>query len=139
LQRARESELDITTTAIRKVTMTAIVLGVSVPTGANVDIHICVTAQMNITAYVAQQKVNVFAMMEISTQCRATTPELRVGESLCWSVPVEFTSPSRGSLGIVGEILVDVETGAVLADADTVQRITDNARLLAERVVACVS
>jgi hypothetical protein len=49
------------------------------------------------------------------------------------SVPVVLTSPARGVLGRVGEIRVDASTGEVLADAEAVQRITDDAERLAQR------
>jgi hypothetical protein len=64
---------------------------------------------------------------------RGDPPDLHVGERLCWSVPVVLTSPVRGAVGRVGEILVDASTGELLTDADTVPRISDNAERLAQR------
>ena len=107
--------------------------GSVVPLGAALSIRIELTAQVNITAFVARQKVTRFVIMEISTQLLGETPHLSVGERLCWSVPVELTSPARGVVGRVGEILVDITTGEVLADADTVRRIADDADRLAQR------
>jgi hypothetical protein len=113
--------------------MTVNLPGVAPPQGATVVIRIEVTAQVNITPFVAQQKVTQFVVMEISSQLRGATPDLNVGERLGWSVPVVLTSPGRGVVGRVGEILVDASTGEVLADADTVQRIADHAERLAQR------
>ena len=113
--------------------MTGRLPGVQLPAGATVDIQVHVSAPVNITPFVAQQKVTGYVIMEISSQLRGTTPELCVGERLCWSVPVELTSPARGAIGRVGEILVDAETGEILADAETTQRIADNAERLAQR------
>ncbi len=107
--------------------------GVSLPQGATLAIRIELTAQANITPFVAQQKVTQFVITEISSQLRGDTPDLNVGERLCWSVPVVLTSPARGIVGRVGEILVDAATGEVLADADTVQRMADYAERLAQR------
>ena len=45
-------------------------------------------AQVNITPFVARQKVTRLVVMEISTQLLGDTPELVVGERLCWLVPV---------------------------------------------------
>ena len=67
--------------------------GVTVPQGATVAIRIELTAQVNITPFVARQKVTRFVVMEISTQLLGDAPELIVGERLCWSVPVLLTSP----------------------------------------------
>ncbi len=113
--------------------MNAKLSGVQLPTGATVDIHIHVTAPLNITPFVAQQKVNVFTLMEISSQLLADTPELSVGERLCWSVPVLLTSPARGVVGKVGEVLVDAATGELLVDDVFIQRMREDARQLAER------
>jgi hypothetical protein len=48
--------------------MSANVQGVQVPEGATVDLKIEITAQVNITAFVAQQKVTQFVISEISNQ-----------------------------------------------------------------------
>jgi hypothetical protein len=113
--------------------MTVHLPGLVPPEGATVSIHIELTSQVNITPYVAKQKVNVFVRTEISSQLRAATPELRVGERLCWSVPIELVSPGRGVIGRVGELLVDAETGEVLAESESVGRIAANAEDLARR------
>ena len=107
--------------------------GVAFPAGATVDIRIEVAAQANVTAFVARQKVTQFVVTHVSTQLRGETPDLHVGERLCWSVPVVLTSPSRGVVGKVGEILVDAATGEVLADAEALRRIAEDAERLAQR------
>jgi hypothetical protein len=106
--------------------------GLSPPQGAALAIRIELTAQANITPFVAQQKVTQFVATEMSSQLRGDTPDLNVGERLCWSVPVMLTSPARGNLGRVGEILVDATTGEVLADAHDVQRMAEHAERLAQ-------
>jgi len=113
--------------------MTVHLPGVTVPQGATVAIRIELTAQANITPFVARQKVTRFVVMEISTQLLGETPELVVGERLCWSVPVVLTSPARGIIGTVGSIAVDATTGELLVDDATVRRMTDDVRHLAER------
>jgi hypothetical protein len=79
------------------------------------------------------QKATEFVVTEISHQLHGVTSDPRVGERLCWSVPVVLTCPARSLVGRVGEILVDATTGEVLADAETVQRIADHAERLAQR------
>lgn len=113
--------------------MSVNIQGVHVPAGATVDIKIEVTAQANVTAFVAQQRVTQFVISEISNQLCGDTPDLNVGERLCWSVPVMLTSPIKGIIGHVGEILVDMNTGELLADQDTIERIAANAERLAQR------
>src|SRR5437870_5179497 len=105
--------------------------GVVPPQGATVSIRIEITASVNVTAYVARQKVTRFVVREVSSQLLGETPELTVGERLCWTVPVVLTSPGRGVIGKVGEIAVDVTTGELLIDADTVQRMANDAQVAA--------
>jgi hypothetical protein len=88
---------------------------------------------MNITAFVARQKVTGFVILEISDHMRGDAPELIVGDRLCWSVPVVLTSPSRGVVGKVGEVRVDATTGELLVEQDAVQRMRDDADRLAAR------
>lgn len=107
--------------------------GVPAPTGATVNIRVEVTAPLNITPFVAQQTVNAFVVSEISTQLRSDPPELVVGERLRWSVPVVLTSPVRGVVGKVGDLLVDATTGELLVDEESVRRMTDDVHRLAER------
>ena len=113
--------------------MTVNLPGVVPPQGATVAIRIELTAQANITPFVARQKVTGFVILEVSDCTRGDQPELVVGDRLCWSVPVVLTSPSRGVVGKVGEILVDATTGELLLEKDTVQRMRDDADRLAER------
>lgn len=112
--------------------MTVHLPGVTPPQGASVAIRIEMTAQANITPFVARQKVTGFVILEISDRMRGDQPELVVGDRLCWSVPVVLTSPSRGVVGKVGDILVDATTGELLVEKDTVQRMRDDADRLAE-------
>jgi hypothetical protein len=113
--------------------MAANLPGVTLPQGATVAIRIEMTAQVNVTPFVARQKVTQYVVTELSSQLRGETPDLHVGERLCWSVPVVLTSPVCGIIGRVGEIRVDADTGELLADADTIRRIADDAERLAQR------
>src|SRR5262249_21336860 len=107
--------------------------GLTPPQGATVAIRIEVTAAANITPFVARQKVTGFVILEISDRLCGGQRELVVGDRLCWSVPVVLTSPTRGVVGRVGEILVDATTGELLVEPDTVQRMRDDADRLAQR------
>jgi hypothetical protein len=92
-----------------------------------------VTPELPITAFRAQQLVNVLMTMEVSSQMLSQAPELVLGERPCWSVPVWFTLPSVGLVGQAGTIRVDAHTGEVLADSQTLREIAANAKRLAER------
>lgn len=111
--------------------MTPRISDLQAATAAGVDVPIPAAAPVNITAIVARKKVNLFVKMEISSLLRAEAPVLIGGERLCWSVPVAIGFPDRGMVGTVGEIQVDSMTGELLADAETVRRIKENATRLA--------
>jgi hypothetical protein len=108
------------------------IAGTSLTVGATVDIHVHVSAPINITPFVARQTVNAFVVTEISSQLRSEPPNLVVGERLFWSVPVVLTSPVRGVVGEVGEIRVDATTGRMLLDEAAVRRLSDHVRRVAE-------
>jgi hypothetical protein len=113
--------------------MTVHLPGLTPPQGASVAIRIEVTAQADITSFVARQTVTSFVIREISDRMRGEEPELVVGDRLRWSVPVVLTSAAQGVVGRVGEVLVDATTGELLVDRDTVQRLSHAADRLAER------
>lgn len=113
--------------------MTVHLPGVTPPQGATVAIRIEVTAPVNITPFVACQKVTGFVILEVSGRARGGQPEVVVGDRLCWSVPVVLTSPGQGDVGKVGEILVDATTGELLVEQDTVSRMSDDANRLLEQ------
>lgn len=50
---------------------------VQVPEGATVDLKIEITAQVNITTFVAQQKVTQFVISEISNQLCGDKPNFQ--------------------------------------------------------------
>ena len=97
-----------------------------IPQGSAVSFKIEVTTQFNISAAVAKQKVNRFLAMNVGNMLAAAEPELVVGATLVWRVPVLFGTPARGTLGRVGELVVDADTGEVqlehLSDLEEMQR-----------------
>ena len=92
-----------------------------------------ISSELPITAFRAQQLVNVLTKMEVSSQMGAGAPTLVDGEQPCWSVPVWFTEPDRGPVGQAGSLLVDARTGEVLANSESLRQLVENARRLAER------
>lgn len=107
--------------------------GMSLPTDSTLDISIRVTQALNITSFTARQKVTQYVMQELSTQLGGDTPELTVGERVCWSVPVVFALPGKGVLGRVGTLGVDAATGELLTDPHTEQEMMRHAEQLAQR------
>ncbi len=103
------------------------------PAGLVQGANALVASELPITAFRAQQLVNVLMAMEVSSQMLSQAPELVLGERPCWSVPVWFTLPGVGLVGQAGTVRVDAHTGEVLADSETLREIAEHARRLAER------
>ena len=100
---------------------------------AQVDINVHVTATINVTPFVARQKVNVLLLDKVGTGLLSESPDLAAsGGRLCWRVPVALSLPGQGRLGQVGIIDVDVHTGEVLVDDTLISNITRHANQLAE-------
>lgn len=104
------------------------------PPKAQVDIQIHVSATLNITPFVARQKVNVLLLDKVGTGLITEQPTLVAGhEILCWRVPVVLTLPGRGRVGQVGSVDVDVQTGHLLFTQTQLDDMTHHANQLTAR------
>jgi hypothetical protein len=90
-----------------------------------------VTADVNISAYAARQKVNDFVLSDVSYMMHAGEPTLVLAEHICWRAPVILSLTSRGDVGEVGVIDVDVETGQMHVTPQLTAEITARAEGLA--------
>ncbi len=99
---------------------------------AQVDIRVHVSAMLNVTPFVARQKVGGLVLSKVGTGVGSDEPSLIVtSEHVVWRVPLFLALPGLGRLGEVGEIDVDAQTGEVLADRATLEQIVENAKRLA--------
>jgi hypothetical protein len=105
--------------------------GLTMPEPVTLDINIRVSGQILVGSLAARQKVNRFVVSQIGNLLCAGEPELVIDQQLRWRVPVVLTTPGKGELGQVGEINVDVQTGAIDADDQTIARIQRNATSVA--------
>jgi hypothetical protein len=103
----------------------------ALPKTGRLEVDIKVTADINISAYAAKQKVNGFVLSEISYMMHAGDPVLVVAERLCWRVPIILSLTSRGDIGEVGAIDVDVETGQLHVTPQLIAEINNRAQALA--------
>lgn len=81
----------------------------------------------------ARQSAKRFIFMDVSSGIATDEPIFVPGDRPCWRVPLLLTMPPHGSLGQVGELLVDADTGEVLADETDLARINRDADRLAHR------
>ena len=101
---------------------------------STVSLKIEVTAQINVSAFVARQKANRYLIMQAGDQLCASDPELVAGATVAWRVPVQYAPSKRGVLGTVGHLLVDATTGEVnIADQRTIEDLLKGAEALYER------
>jgi hypothetical protein len=90
--------------------------------------------QINITAEEARRKVNFWLLTELSYMLVAASPKLVIGEQVVWRVPALLTASHVGSVGIVGEVDVNVQTGSIDISPECKTAIEETALALAEKL-----
>jgi hypothetical protein len=103
----------------------------SLPKAGRLEIDIKVSADLNISAYAARQKVNAFVLSDISYMMHTGEPVLVVADQIRWHVPIILTLTSRGDVGEVGGIDVDVQTGQLHVTPQLITEINARAEGLA--------
>ena len=103
----------------------------SLPKTGRLEVDIKVAADISISAYAARQKVNDFVLSDISYMLHAGDSTLVVGRRICWRVPVILSLTSRGDVGEVGAIDVDVENGQMYVTPQLIAEINARAEGLA--------
>jgi hypothetical protein len=108
----------------------------SIPRSGRLEVNIKVTADMNISAFAARQKVNGFVLSEISYLMHAGEPTLVLDDRICWRVPVILTQTSIGDVGQAGLIDVDAESGQLLVTPKLITEIEARAEDLINRTAS---
>jgi hypothetical protein len=91
---------------------------------------------VQISAFVARQKVNVLMLEQVSNLLLAGEPALAQTPEgdWRWRVPVDLTFHSHGRVGRVGEIMVDARYGRVYYDDALLARMAVEAERLGAAV-----
>ena len=110
--------------------MTAHVRGVTLPTDADVDVEIKIRTRLNISAYVARQRANVCLVLYCGQNFCVDEPILQMGAQVTWLVPVWLASPQVGRQTQIGELVVDAQTGEVLASRERCRMLQQIAQAL---------
>jgi len=105
----------------------------SLPQTGRLEIDIKVTADINISAYAARQKVDSYVLNEISYMMHAGDAGLIVSEPICWRVPIILSLTSKGDVGEVGAIDVNAETGQLYTSPQLIAEVSARAEGLAAR------
>lgn len=85
----------------------------ALPEQGAVNINLHCTFEIKVTAEQARRQVKQWLFKEVAMTLTSQAPTLLIGSRIVWRVPVVFTSPQIGTVGAVGEIDVDVATGAM--------------------------
>lgn len=94
-------------------------------------------SRVQISAFVARQKVNVLMLEQVSNLLLAGEPTLEQAPDgdWQWRVPVDLTFPEHGRVGRVGELVVSARYGEVHYDETLLAHIADEARRLAQQTL----
>lgn len=98
-----------------------------IPRFGQIEFNLQVSGQIHYSAAVAQRLVGRFVANEIAYLLRSGEPTLVMSERIVWRVPIVLALPSQGSVGTVGHIDVDVETGDLGVTPDLIRQIQENA------------
>lgn len=93
--------------------------------------------QVQISDFVARQKINVLMLEQISNLLLADTPTLVQDDERgwVWRVPVHLTFPSRGRVGQVALLDVDAHYGFIYYDTPTLEEIEHQTQLLTQQTL----
>lgn len=107
-----------------------------IPEMGDIQLTIQISARFNYSALAAKRLVRRFVADEISYLLRVGEPAMVASDRILWRVPVILAFPERGSLGQVGTVDVDVETGRLLLTSEQIEAMRSAALELATRHVA---
>lgn len=112
--------------------MTILVETITPPEQGRLDININLSADIHTTSVLARRNVSTYVTHYIADLLHGDTPNLVWREQgVFWRVPVVLSSPSKGRIGVVGSIDVDVQTGDLLITDELIRTIEVEAERLA--------
>jgi len=112
----------------------ASISGIQLPPQSRVSLKIEIDSVVNITSFVARQRANRFLIMQAGDQLAAGQPDLYVADTFYWRVPIQFAPSRQGTLGVVGHLLINAQTGDVRLDDNlTIAELLDRADALYAR------
>jgi hypothetical protein len=94
------------------------------------EIHISVVAAVEVDARTAKRRVTGWLVSEVGNMLIGGAPELIIGKTTVWRVPVMLTSSVIGTVGQVGFVDVDCDTGRLLLHDNLAKQILENVERL---------
>ena len=105
-----------------------------IPDSGPLKITVDISAEIKVTAEEARRMVNRWLIEHVSILMGADKPTLAVGEKVVWRVPVHISYPHVGEAGIVGQVNVDVETGAMDNTSEKIAEMYECAKKIHARL-----
>jgi len=105
--------------------------GAGVQDVQQLNIHISITARVNIDVKTARRRATAWLAGEVGNMLIGGEPQLVIGKQTVWRVPVVLTSSQQGTIGQVGAVDVDAESGEALISDELKEQILANAQHLA--------
>ncbi len=106
---------------------------ITLPASAEIKIEFSLTAQINITDFMAQRRVSKLLLERVGNLLYGERPSLVVGRRLLWRVPVWLAWPTTGPLGQIGTLDVDAQTGEILFSPQLLDELAERGDALAKR------
>lgn len=94
------------------------------------DVDINVVATVNLDAAAARRKATAWLASEVGNLLISGAPQLIISKETVWRMPVVLTSSVTGTVGEVGSIDVNAETGELLAGETVRDQILANVQHL---------
>ena len=83
---------------------------------------------INVDAKTARRRATAWLVSEVGNMLVGGAPQLVIGRQSVWRVPVILTSSIAGTVGQVGAVDVDAESGEALIGEGLREQILDNVR-----------
>jgi len=87
---------------------------VGLPEKGHVELGLQRSFDIQVSCEEARKKVKRWLWTEVSMLLGTDTPMLIVDDVVAWRIPVTFSAPGEGRIGIVGTVDVLVQTGEML-------------------------
>lgn len=112
--------------------MTLVVETITPPEMGQVDIELKLSANIQISAATARRIVSCYVTHHVGDLLHGDVPNLVWSEQgVVWRVPVVLSAPSKGRIGAVGALDVDVQTGELIVSDNLIHTIETEANRLA--------
>ena len=98
------------------------------------NFEISVVATINTSAKVARRQAIHWVVSEVGNMLTIGTPSLIIGQQTVWRLPVILTSSTIGTVGEVGTIDVDAESGETLTDDKLRIQMIENVKNLTRSI-----